>query len=77
MCPIFIFSRRSPWVSQVLQWVARWHEVYEGSLPFEEEVELMISKLLALYSTTELGFQPNTKVRVFTVLFLGYKADSE
>lgn len=54
---------RSPWVSRVLQWTAQWHEEYEGDLSFKEEIEVVVSKLLALYSTVELGSQPNTKVR--------------
>jgi hypothetical protein len=74
---VLIFPCRSPWVSRVLQWVTQWHEGYEGSISTQEEVELMVSKLLALYSTAELGSQPNAKVRVIISLFRGYEADPE
>ena len=69
MFPVLIFIRRSPWVSRVLQWTTQWHEEYEGDLSFKEEIELMVSKLLALYSTVELGAQPNIKVRGLAALF--------
>lgn len=75
--PVLTFICRSPWVGRILQWVTQWHEVHKGGLSFKEEVELMMSKLLALYSTVELGSQPNLKVRRLTVLFLVHKADSE
>ena len=61
--PMLIFPHRSSWVARILQWVTQWHEGYEGSLSSREEVKLMVSKLLALYSTAELGSQPNAKVR--------------
>lgn len=60
---MLIFPHRSPWVARILQWIIQWHEGYEGSLSSREEVELMMSKLLALYSTAELGSQSNAKVR--------------
>jgi hypothetical protein len=66
--PVLIFFLRSPWVSQVLQWTTQWHEEYEGDLSFKEEIEVMVSKLLALYSTVELGSQPNVKVRELAVI---------
>ena len=72
-----ISSHRSPWVSRILQWVIQWHEGYEGALSSKEEVELMVSKLLALYSTAEMGSQPNHKVRRLTALFPERKVDSE
>ena len=74
---VLISFRRSPWVSRILQWVIQWHEGYEGALSPKEEVELMVSKLLALYSTAELGSQPNHKVRRFTVLFPERKVNLE
>jgi len=72
---MLIFFRRSPWVSRVLLWVTQWHEGYEGGLSSREEIGLMVSKLLALYSTAELGFQPNPKVKELISLFLRHEAD--
>ncbi|KAF9653663.1 hypothetical protein BDM02DRAFT_3135161 [Thelephora ganbajun] len=58
----------STWVSRILQWVTQWHEGYEGGHSFKGEVELMVSKLLALYSATELGSRSNAKSRGTMVL---------
>lgn len=69
MSPVFIFLRRSPWVSRVLQWITQWHEENKGDLSFKEEIEVMVSKLLALYSTVGLGSQQNAKVGGLAVLF--------
>lgn len=63
MSLVLIFFCRSPWVGRVLQWITQWHEESEGDLSFKEEVEVIVSKLLALYSTVELGSQPSVKVR--------------
>ena len=62
--PMLIPLCSRPWVSRVLQWVTQWHEGHEGSLFPKEEVEFMVSKLLALYSTVELGSQPNANAKV-------------
>ena len=55
----------------------QWHEKHKGDLSFKEEIEVMVSKLLALYSTVELGSQPNAKVRRLTALLLESQANLE
>jgi len=62
-------------IGWVVQLTTQWYEKCKGDLSFKEEIEMMVSKLLALYSTVELGSQQNVKVR--GLVALSHKADLE